>query len=137
MHKLLYALILLPLIAAADPGADLARDVLANGKLCSFGKGPTDRQECYVRAAPSRCEKEARSGVMGNAMLFQQFRSCIMSCGNAGAWSSTVGECRRSLVADDARKRVAMLNALGCFTDTARSGIGILREECASIVDDD
>lgn len=109
MRRFFSVIALLPAMAAADPGTDLFRDVMANGKLCSFGKGPTDRQECYVRAAPSRCEKEARSGVMGNGLLLQQFRACVMSCGNAGAWSSSVGECSRELAIEDADGKLASL----------------------------
>lgn len=136
MRALIAILLLAPHLAYADPGIDLVREVISTGRLCAYGKGPTERQDCFVRAAPDRCEKEARAGVMGNAMLFAQLRACIISCGNAGTWSSTVGECRRDLVADDAPKRVAMLDSLNCYADEPRNGIGMVREECLSIVED-
>lgn len=123
--------LLYPPTAAADPGTDLFRDVMANGRLCAFGKGPTDRQECYVRAAPSRCEKEARSGVMGNGLLLKQLRACVISCGNAGAWSSTIGDCSRDLIIEDAGLRLITMEYSGCFSDL----FGDLRDDCMAAAD--
>lgn len=111
MRALIAILLLAPHLAYADPGMDLVREVISTGRLCAYGKGPTERQDCFVRAAPDRCEKEARAGVMGNAMLFAQFRACIISCGNAGAWSSTVGDCSRDLVIEGAELRLAAFQA--------------------------
>ena len=91
MRALIAILLLAPHLAYADPGIDLVHEVISTGRLCAYGKGTTERQDCFVRAAPDRCEKEARAGVMGNAMLFAQLRACIISCGNAGcetAWKT-------------------------------------------------
>lgn len=120
-----------PPTAAADPGIDLYRDVMATGKVCAFGKGPTDSQECYVRAAPSRCEKEARAGVMGNSLLHKQLRACVISCGNAGPWSSTIGDCSRDLIIEDAGLRLITMEYSGCFSDL----FGDLRDDCMAAAD--
>lgn len=119
---------LFPLACFADPGMDLLSEVIATGRVCAFAKGVTDRQECYVKASPERCEREARAGVMGNSMLFAQLRACIISCGNAGAWSSTVGECSRSIVIKDAPQRLARLAALRCENESWSTGW--VRAEC-------
>lgn len=131
MRRLLSVIALLPALAAADPGIDLYRDVMATGKVCAFGKGPTDRQECYVRAAPSRCEKEARAGVMGSGLLLKQLRACVISCGNAGGWSSSVGECSRDLVIEGARLRLGVMDELGCFSDFS----GNIKNDCMAAAD--
>lgn len=122
VYILILATALLSSAAKADPGVELFREVISTGKVCSFAKGVTDRQECYVKASPERCEREARAGVMGNSMLFAQLRACIISCGNAGAWSSTVGECSRSIVIKDAPQRLARLAALRCENESWSKG---------------
>lgn len=122
MLRNIFAVALFPAVAMADPGLELLREVLATGRVCSFAKGVTDRQECYVKASPARCEREARAGIMGNPVLFAQFRACIISCGNAGVWSSSVGECSRSLVIEDAPQRAERLTALRCDNESWESG---------------
>lgn len=107
---------LFPCIAMADSGTDLFREVLGTAQICAYGKGPTDRQDCFVKAAPERCEREARSGTRFHTLFFSQFKACVISCGNAGAWSSTVGDCSRSLVIDHAGEKYAALWEKGCFS---------------------
>lgn len=128
IRALAIGIAIFPAACFADPGVELFKEVIATGRVCAFAKGVTDRQDCYVKASPSRCEREARAGVMGNSMLFAQLRACIISCGNAGAWSSSMGSCSRSLVIEDAPQRLSKLAALRCENESWSSGW--VREEC-------
>lgn len=119
---------ILPAACLADPGVDLFKEVIATAGVCSFAKGITDRQDCYVQASPARCEREARAVVTGNSMLFAQLRACIISCGNASTWSSSVGDCSRSLVVEGAQQRMNKLASLNCKDESWSAGW--VREEC-------
>lgn len=117
LSALIFASALLPALSLADQGVDLFREVIATGRICSYSKDLTGRQDCYVRSSPERCEREARAGVMGNSLFFAQLRACIISCGAAGAWSSRFGDCSRSLVIEDAESKYRRLNDMGCFSN--------------------
>jgi hypothetical protein len=117
MRRFIATIALFPALALADPGVELFREVLGSAQICAYGKGPTARQDCFVRSAPSRCEVEARSGTNFGTQGFSYFKDCVISCGAAGAWSSTVGECRRSLVIDGATAKYQRLYAMGCFNN--------------------
>lgn len=113
-------------VSAEDKGMSLFHDVISTYKICGFGKDVTDRQDCLVRAAPERCEREARSAMQYNSALFAQFRACVVSCGNAGAWSSSIGDCSRDLIIEDAGLRVATMKYNGCFSGR----FAHLRDDC-------
>lgn len=95
---------LAPQLALADAAIDLFRNVIDNANLCSYGKDTAARTDCYISAAPAKCEVEARKFL---ATRNRELIYCVSSCVNASLASRTFGECSRELDSEDAGVRLA------------------------------
>ena len=94
----------LPSVSSADAATDLFRNVLTNANLCAYGKDIAQRTDCYINAAPKKCEAESRKFL---ATQNREFFVCVSSCVNAGVISNSVGECSRDLDLDNAGEILA------------------------------
>lgn len=94
----------LPVSALADEAADFFKNVLDNANLCAYGKDRAARTDCYIKAAPDKCENEAiKFLATQNRELFY----CAASCVNAGVASRSIGECSRELDRENAGVELA------------------------------
>ena len=78
---------------AMDAESSYYSDTLAAEADCERDGG--DRMNCYVSASPRRCKQTAVSMVGDPAGFQRTWTMCVRSCGTAGLWDKTLGDCRR------------------------------------------
>lgn len=94
----------LPFSALADEAAEFFKNVLDNANLCAYGKDRAARTDCYIKAAPDKCENEA---IKFLATQSRELFYCAASCVNAGFASRSIGECSRELDRENAGAELA------------------------------
>lgn len=106
ISRFLWLSLLLSGSAYSDPASELFQNVIANANLCAHGKDTATRTDCYINAAPQKCEAEARKFL---ATHNQELFFCVSSCANAGVASRTFGGCSRDLDRQNAGSELAEL----------------------------